>query len=326
VRDELTPREVAEELGVTVRTVQRWILAGRLPGSRVGGRMRVSRSALHAVSGAPSPGQRRIGAVLIANRGEIAERVARTVRRLGMRVVRVHEPEEPSLEGGDLALPISAYLDIDAVLEAARRAGVDAIHPGYGFLAENPDFAAAVTASGLIWIGPPPEAMRLMGDKAAARRLAVRHGVAVVPGYDGSAQDESALAAAARDLGFPLLIKPAAGGGGKGMRIVRSAEQLSDELASSRREAAAAFGDDRLILERLLESPRHVEVQVLFDAHGHGVHLGDRDCSAQRGSRRSWRRRPRHRSLGNCGRLWGGRRWRWPARWTTWGPARSSSS
>jgi 3-methylcrotonyl-CoA carboxylase alpha subunit len=283
VRDELTPREVAQELGVTVRTVQRWIATGRLPGSRVGGRMRVPRAALTAVSGRPSTGATRtIGAVLIANRGEIAERVARTVRRLGMRVVRVYEPGETPPEGGDLALAIRSYLDVESVLDPARRGGADAIHPGYGFLAENPEFAAAVSGAGLVWIGPPPDAMRAMGDKAAARRLAAEHGVPVVPGYDDPAQDDATLVAAARDIGFPLLIKPAAGGGGKGMRVVRSAERLTGELAASRREASGAFGDDRLILERLLESPRHVEVQILFDARGNGVHLGERDCSAQR--------------------------------------------
>ena len=283
MRDELTPREVAQELGVTVRTVQRWIAGGRLPGTRVGGRMRIPRGALEAVTGTKTDGRpRHIGGVLIANRGEIAERIARTVHRLGMRVVRVHELDEPPPEGGDLALPISSYLDADALLDAAHRAGADAIHPGYGFLAENPDFAAAVAEAGLIWIGPPPDAIRTLGDKAAARQLAVSHGVAVVPGYDGAAQDDAALAEAALDIGFPLLIKPAAGGGGKGMRAVRTAEQLAEELAASRREAKAAFGVDRLILERLLEGPRHVEVQVLFDAHGSGVHLGARDCSAQR--------------------------------------------
>ena len=283
MRDELTPREVAQELGVTVRTVQRWIANGRLSGSRVGGRMRVPRAALREVSGRPTAGAARaIGAVLIANRGEIAERVARTVHRLGMRVIRVHESDEPPPEGGDLAMAIRSYLDADSVLDAARRGGADAIHPGYGFLAENPTFAAAVLGAGLVWVGPPPDAMRAMGDKAAARRLAARHGVAVVPGYDGPAQDDATLAAAARDIGFPLLIKPAEGGGGKGMRVVRSAEQLADELAASRREASGAFGDDRVILERLLEGPRHVEVQVLFDAHGQGVQLGERDCSAQR--------------------------------------------
>ena len=282
MRDELTPREVAEELGVTVRTVQRWIASGRLPGTRVGGRMRVARSSLATAGAEAAPPAHPIRAVLIANRGEIAVRIARTAHRLGMRIIRVHEADEPAPAGGDLALQVPSYLDGDAILDAARRAGADAIHPGYGFLAENAGFASGVMASGLIWVGPPPAAIEAMGDKAAARRLAAAHGVPVVPGYDDPSQDDASLAAAAVDIGLPLLIKPAAGGGGKGMRQVRSAEALPDELAASRREAMAAFGDDRLILERLIEHPRHVEVQVLFDAHGHGVHLGERDCSTQR--------------------------------------------
>jgi excisionase family DNA binding protein len=283
VRDELTPREVAQELGVTVRTVQRWIATGRMPGSRVGGRMRVPRSALTAVTGTePAAGSRAVHALLIANRGEIAARIERTAERLGMRVIRVHEPDEPAPESGDLALPIRSYLDPDAVIDAARRGGADAIHPGYGFLAENADFATAVGRAGLVWVGPPPGAIRAMGDKAAARGLAVASGVPVVPGYDGAAQDDASLTAAGREVGFPLLVKPAGGGGGKGMRIVRGADDLGDALAASRREAMAAFADGRLILERLLEGPRHVEVQLLFDAHGNGVHLGERDCSAQR--------------------------------------------
>jgi acetyl-CoA/propionyl-CoA carboxylase biotin carboxyl carrier protein len=282
VRDELTPREVAEELGVTIRTVQRWIASGRLPGTRVGGRMRVARASLSTVGSEAAVPVHPIRAVLIANRGEIAIRIARTAHRLGMRVIRVHEPDEPAPIGPDLALQIPSYLDGEAILDAARRAGADAIHPGYGFLAENAGFAAAVMASGLVWVGPPPEAIEAMGDKAAARRLASAHGVPVVPGYDDPAQDDESLAAAAINVGLPLLIKPAAGGGGKGMRQVRSADTLPDELAASRREAKAAFGDDRLILERLIENARHVEVQVLFDADGRGAHLGERDCSTQR--------------------------------------------
>jgi excisionase family DNA binding protein len=283
VRDELTPREVALELGVTVRTVQRWIATGRLAGSRVGGRMRVPRGALAAVTGAePAAGPREIHALLIANRGEIAARIGRTAERLGMRVIRVHEPDEPAPADGDLAFLIRSYLDADAVIDAARRGGADAVHPGYGFLAENADFADAVARADLVWVGPPPDAIRAMGDKAAARRLATASGVAVVPGYDGIDQDAASLTDAARDVGFPLLVKPAGGGGGKGMRIVRGADDLDDAVAASRREAVAAFADDRLILERLLEGPRHVEVQVMFDAHGNGVHLGERDCSAQR--------------------------------------------
>ena len=278
----LTPREVAEELGVTVRTVQRWVADGRLAAIRVGGRVRLSRSSLGAVSAVPAGTGRGIHALLIANRGEIVGRIARTAGRLGMRTVGVHLPDERSPDGVDLALPIHDYLDGDGILDVARRAGVDAIHPGYGFLAENPTFAEAVTRAGLTWVGPPAAAISAMGDKAAARRTAIARGIPVVPGYDGPAQDDGTLGAAAAAIGYPVLVKPSAGGGGKGMRIVRDPAKLADELASARREAGRAFGDDRLILERLLEGARHVEVQVLFDAHGNGIHLGERDCSAQR--------------------------------------------
>ncbi len=245
--------------------------------------MRVPRSALAAVTGAePAAGPREIHALLIANRGEIAARIGRTAERLRMRVIRVHEPDEPAPADGDLAFPIRSYLDADAVIDAALRCGADAVHPGYGFLAENADFADAVARAGLVWVGPPPDAIRAMGDKAAARRLATASGVAVVPGYDDADQDDASLTDAAPGVGFPLLVKPAGGGGGKGMRVVRAAGDLADALAASRREAEAGFANDRLILERLLEGPRHVEVQVLFDTHGNGVHLGERDCSAQR--------------------------------------------
>jgi excisionase family DNA binding protein len=278
----LTPREVAEELGVTVRTVQRWVADGRLAGIRVGGRVRVSRSSLGMVADAAWPGPTGIRALLIANRGEIVQRVARTARRLGIRTIGVHAPDDPAPDGVDLALPIPDYLDADAIVDLARRAGADALHPGYGFLAENPAFADAVVRAGMAWVGPPGAAIAAMGDKAAARRMAVAHGVAVVPGYDDMAQDDPSLAAAAGAIGYPILIKPSAGGGGKGMRIVREPAGLPDELAAARREASRAFGDDRLILERLLEGARHVEVQVLFDANGNGIQLGERDCSTQR--------------------------------------------
>jgi excisionase family DNA binding protein len=284
----MTPRQVADELGVTVRTVQRWIVTGRLPGTHVGGRWRVSRSSLAAVGGstsARSPARDRaaqIGSLLIANRGEVVVRIARTARGLGIRTIGVHAPDDRPPDGVDMAVPIIDYLDSDAILDAARRAGGDAIHPGYGFLAESPPFATAVERAGLVWVGPSPAAMVAMGDKAAARRFAAAVGVAVVDGYDGQAQDDGTLTAEAQRIGYPLLVKPAAGGGGKGMRTVREASGLTDALAASRREAAGAFGDDRLILERLLEGVRHVEVQVLFDASGHGIHLGERDCSSQR--------------------------------------------
>ena len=279
----LTPRQVATELGVTVRTVQRWVADGRLVASRVGGRVRIPRSALGAVAETPpAPTSSAIRALLIANRGEIAQRIARTARQMGIRTIGVHAPDDPPPEGVDLVLPVPSYLDGEVILDAARRGGADAIHPGYGFLSENVAFAAAVELAGLTWVGPPSSAIQEMGDKAAARAIARLHGVLVVPGYDGAAQDDTTLTAEALRIGLPVLIKPSAGGGGKGMRTVRDASHLADALAASRREALGAFGDDRLILERLFEHARHVEVQVLFDAHGNGVHLGERDCSAQR--------------------------------------------
>ncbi len=208
----------------------------------------------------------------MANRGEIARRIARTCAELAIRVA------VPPTTGPD-AIDL---LDGGAVVDAARRAGADAVHPGFGFLAENADFAQLVLDAGLTWIGPPPAAIRTMGDKAAARRIAADLGIPTPAGYDDTDQSDAALIAAAERTGAPLLIKPTAGGGGKGMRTVRALDRLPAELATARREAAAAFGDDRLILERLVEGARHVEVQVLFDRHGTGIHLGERDCSIQR--------------------------------------------
>jgi acetyl-CoA/propionyl-CoA carboxylase biotin carboxyl carrier protein len=210
--------------------------------------------------------------LFIANRGEIATRITRTCDRLGIRAV------VPATEGeGALDL-----LDIHAVVAAARAAGADALHPGFGFLAENADFAEAVLAAGIRWVGPPPGAIRVMGDKATARRLAASLGVPVLRGYDEADASDDALITAAATVGFPLLVKPAAGGGGKGMRTVRGLEALPDAIAAARREAAASFDDDRLILEHLVVGARHVEIQVLFDGHGTGIHLGERDCSIQR--------------------------------------------
>jgi len=280
--DDLTPRQVADELGVTVRTVQRWIVDGRLPVKRVGNRSRVSRSSLAGVTTDAPIGRRSITSLLIANRGEIASRVARTARQMGMRVIGVHAPGERPLGDADVTLEVASYLDADGLLAAAKRADADAIHPGYGFLAENWEFARRVAAAGLAWVGPPSEAIAAMGNKAAAREVSAAHGVPIIRGYEGDAQDDSALAAAAERIGYPLLVKPSAGGGGKGMRVVREPTALSEALGSARREAHRSFGDDRLILERYLAGSRHVEVQVLFDGHGGGVHLGERDCSAQR--------------------------------------------
>ena len=230
----------------------------------------VSPGAAEAFAGGWTPAP--VRHVFVANRGEIARRIGRTGERLN---VRVTVPPTTGPEALDL-------LDIGAVVAAAVRSGADAVHPGFGFLAENADFARAVVAAGLRWVGPPAAAIRAMGDKAAARRLALTLDVPVIPGYDGDAQEDSALVRAAGRIGYPVLVKPSAGGGGKGMRVVRERAHLRDALASARREATAAFGDPRLILERFIEGPRHVEVQVLFDAHGQGVHLGERDCSIQR--------------------------------------------
>jgi acetyl-CoA/propionyl-CoA carboxylase, biotin carboxylase, biotin carboxyl carrier protein len=287
VRDEISPSAYARRIGATTRSVQRWIALGKLPARRVGGRWRVASDALDAigvVAGQAGVGKisfarrpedvapRPIRRLFIANRGEIVRRIGRTAERLGIEVIG---PATDGLEAVNL-------LDIDAVVAAAGTSGADALHPGFGFLAENADFAEVVERAGIVWVGPGPEAIRAMGDKGAARRLAVQLGVPVVPGYDGDDQSDAGLRRAAKRIGYPLLVKPAAGGGGKGMRVVREPARLADALASARREATAAFGDERLILERLIEGPRHVEVQVLFDAAGNGIHLGERDCSTQR--------------------------------------------
>ena len=229
--------------------------------------------------------------VLIANRGEIAVRVARTCRVMGIPTAAVFsEAAARALHTrvADEAVPIGpaeaarSYLSIDAILAAARRVGADAVHPGYGFLSQNGDFADAVAAAGLVFIGPPGDVHRRMGDKKGARRLMAAAGVPVVPGYDGDDQQDATLAAEAARIGFPVMIKPSRGGGGKGMRAVRAEKDVLPALASARREARSAFGDDALVLERLLERPRHVEVQVLADASGHTLHLFERECSIQR--------------------------------------------
>jgi acetyl/propionyl-CoA carboxylase alpha subunit len=183
---------------------------------------------------------------------------------------------------GEDGQPSTDLLDGRALVDAALSVGADAIHPGFGFLSESAEFAEQVIGSGIRWVGPPPGAMRTMGDKAAARRQATELGIPVLPGYDGPARSDTALVAAAATIGAPLIIKPAGGGGGKGMRLVRSLDRLPGMIDAARREAQTAFGDDRLILERYLEGPRHVEVQLLFDTLGNGVHLGERDCSIQR--------------------------------------------
>ncbi len=229
--------------------------------------------------------------ILIANRGEIALRVIRTAREMGIETVAVYSDVDRKALHTRMAhhafplsgkLPRETYLDIDKVLGAAREGGAEAVHPGYGFLSENADFARAVTAAGLTWIGPPPEAIEAMGDKIKSRRHMRSAGVPVVPGLVDPVADAAAARAAARELGYPLALKAAAGGGGKGIRIVRSDKEMAGAFRTASGEALAAFGDGRLYLERYLDRPRHIEIQVLFDTHGTGVHFGERECSIQR--------------------------------------------
>ena len=229
--------------------------------------------------------------LLVANRGEIACRVIRAARALGLATVAVYsdaDQDAPHVRLADEAVPIGppppreSYLDVQKLLGAAQRTGAGALHPGYGFLAENAELAAACGWVGLTWVGPPPEAIALMGDKARAKLRMQAAGVPTVPGWQEEDQDEARLLEAAGRVGFPLLIKAAAGGGGRGMRRVAGPAGLRDALRTARAEAERAFGDGRLILERLVEGARHVELQVLADAHGTVLHLGERDCSAQR--------------------------------------------
>jgi 3-methylcrotonyl-CoA carboxylase alpha subunit len=223
--------------------------------------------------------------ILIANRGEIACRVMRTARRLGVRTVAVYaDPDRDALHvrSADEAHRIESYLDIGSVIAAARESGAEAIHPGYGFLSENEDFAAACRDAGVVFIGPSPEAIAAMGDKAAAKRLMEKAGVPLVPGYHGEEQQPALLEREAARIGFPVLIKPSAGGGGKGMRIVARKPDFEGALKAAKREAQSSFGDERVLVERYLERPRHIEVQVFGDGKGNVVHLFERDCSVQR--------------------------------------------
>jgi 3-methylcrotonyl-CoA carboxylase alpha subunit len=223
--------------------------------------------------------------ILIANRGEIACRVMRTARRLGVRTVAVyseHDRDALHVKSADEAVLVASYLEIETIVAAARDSGAQAIHPGYGFLSENEDFAAACKQAGIAFIGPSPEAIAAMGDKAAAKRLMEKAGVPLVPGYHGEQQDAAFLGKEAARIGFPVLIKPSAGGGGKGMRVVKDKQSFADALEGAKREAKSSFGDDRVLIERYLERPRHIEVQVFGDTHGSVVHIFERDCSVQR--------------------------------------------
>ena len=229
--------------------------------------------------------------LLIANRGEIAVRIMRACRELGIETVAVYsdaDAEAPHVRAADHAVHLGAapardsYLDSDKVIAAALSAGADAIHPGYGFLSERAHFARACEAAGLVFVGPPASSLERMGSKIGARRLMIEAGVPVVPGETPADQSDASLEVAIARVGFPAIIKPSAGGGGIGMKVVRTASEISDALAAARREAKASFGDNTLYVERLIERPRHVEIQIFADAHGNVVHLFERECSAQR--------------------------------------------
>ncbi|WP_024515973.1 acetyl-CoA carboxylase biotin carboxylase subunit [Bradyrhizobium sp. Tv2a-2] len=229
--------------------------------------------------------------VLIANRGEIALRVARTARRLGLGVVAVYSDADRDarhVREADAAVrigeapPARSYLNIQAIIAAAKASGADALHPGYGFLAENEDFAAACRDAGLVFIGPSPESIKAMGNKAGAKDIMARAGAPCVPGYQGEDQSDTTMLREAGRIGFPVMIKAVAGGGGRGMRLVAEEAAFADALRSARSEAKAAFGDATMILERAIQNPRHIEIQVFGDIHGNAIHLGERDCSVQR--------------------------------------------
>ncbi|MEM6817997.1 MAG: acetyl-CoA carboxylase biotin carboxylase subunit [Pseudomonadota bacterium] len=234
---------------------------------------------------------KRIETLLVANRGEIALRVMRTARAMGIRTVAVYsdaDADAPHTQFADAALHIGAapvaesYLNADAILAAARLANADAIHPGYGFLSENADFAHAVEREGIVFVGPAPDAITAMGDKARAKRIMIEAGVPCVPGYEGEDQDDAHFFDAAARIGFPVMVKASAGGGGRGMRLVERKEMLAEALQLARSEALNAFGSRDLILEKAVVAPRHVEIQVFADTEGNTIHLGERDCSVQR--------------------------------------------
>ncbi|PUE50971.1 carbamoyl-phosphate synthase large subunit [Limnohabitans sp. 2KL-1] len=232
-----------------------------------------------------------VSRLLIANRGEIARRVIRTAQRMGIQTVAVFSDADRNalhVQEADTAVALGgtlsadSYLRIDKLLQAARDSGTDAVHPGYGFLSENAEFAQAVIDAGLTWVGPPPEAIRALGSKSAAKALALTQGVPCLPGYFGADQSDATFAAQAEQLGLPLMVKAVAGGGGRGMRLVTDMAQLLPALHSARSEALAGFGNGDLLMERALLRPRHIEVQIMADTHGHCIHLGERDCSVQR--------------------------------------------
>ena len=273
--------------------------------------------------------------VLIANRGEIAVRIVREAKTMGLCAIAVYSDADKRalwVEDADAAVhigaspPLESYLNVDRILAAAKQTNAEAIHPGYGFLAENPDFAQAVIDAGLVWIGPSPDAIRAMGDKGNAKAIARKADVPVIPGYDGDDQSDTRLLAEAKKIGWPVLIKAALGGGGRGQRRVTQEADFADALAAAKREALSAFASDRVILEKALDNVRHIEVQVFGDAHGNIIHLGERDCSIQRRNQKIIEEAPPPASAKTCAPAWATPQSDSPRRSTTPTPAPSNSS
>ena len=229
--------------------------------------------------------------ILIANRGEIACRIIKTARRMGIETVAVYSAADKDalhVEMADMAVPIGppaaaeSYLAIEKIVEACRNSGAEAVHPGYGFLSERESFARALAAAGIVFIGPNPAAIAAMGDKIESKKAAAKARVSTVPGHLGVIEDDKQAARIAAEIGFPVMIKASAGGGGKGMRIAHSAAEVAEGFARARSEAKSSFGDDRVFIEKFIVDPRHIEIQVLGDKHGNVIHLGERECSIQR--------------------------------------------
>ncbi len=276
-----------------------------------------------------------LSSVLIANRGEIACRVIRTARRLGLRTIAVffgggcRGAACPLADEAHLIGPAPArdsYLRGDVILDVAKRSGAACVHPGYGFLSENTAFAAACAEAGIVFVGPPSSAIEAMGLKDAAKALVEKAGVPVVPGYHGANQDPAFLKEKAYQIGYPVLIKAVAGGGGKGMKRVDRHADFDEALQSAQREAKNAFGDARVLIEKYVTAPRHVEIQVFGDSHGNVVHLFERDCSAQRRHQKVIEEAPAPGMSPRCGRPWAAPRSMPRRLWVTWAPARWSSS
>jgi acetyl-CoA/propionyl-CoA carboxylase biotin carboxyl carrier protein len=273
--------------------------------------------------------------VLIANRGEIALRVMRACKELGLRCVAVYseaDREAPHVAYADAAYLLGpapsseSYLNIPRIVEVARQAGAGAIHPGYGFLAENADFARAVAAAGMAFIGPPPEAMERMGGKTAARREATIAGVALVPGTLEPLESLDEIRRLGDAYGYPIAIKAVGGGGGRGLRVVHVPGEIADAFASARREAETSFKNGALYVEKYLTNPRHIEIQILADTHGNAVAVGERDCSVQRRHQKLIEECPSPALTPQMRAEMAPPPCAWPPRWATWGPARWSSS